>query len=158
MNESVYIESSVISYLASRPSRDVVISARQAITESWWQSQKSQYDVFISGLVIQEISKGDETAAQMRLAIIKDISMLGTSNEALNLAEALLEQGAVPSNSEEDALHIGIAAASGINFLLTWNFKHINNAHTKALISLVVEKHGFVCPILCSPEELGAEI
>ncbi len=84
--------------------------------------------------------------------------MLGTSEEALILAEDLLAQGAVPLNSEEDALHIGIAAAAGVDFLLTWNFKHINNAHTKALISSVIEAHGFVCPISCSPEELGAEI
>ena len=158
MVESVYIESSVISYFTARPSRDVVVSARQAITERWWQDHKSKYETFVSGLVIQEISKGDEKAAQTRLEIITNIPMLGTSEEALILAEDLLAQGAVPLNSEADALHVGIAAAAGVDFLLTWNFKHINNAHTKALIASVIEAHGFVCPILCSPEELGAEI
>jgi hypothetical protein len=74
------------------------------------------------------------------------------------LAEHLVAQGAVPANSEEDALHIGLAAAAGVDVLLTWNFKHINNAHTKVAITVVVESHGFVCPILCSPEELGVEI
>ena len=74
------------------------------------------------------------------------------------MAEDLVARGAVPPNSEEDALHIGLAAAAGIVFLLTWNFKHINNAHTKAAITAVVESHGFVCPVLCSPEELGVEI
>ncbi|MCF7977425.1 MAG: type II toxin-antitoxin system VapC family toxin [Chromatiaceae bacterium] len=158
MAESVYIESSVISYFTARPSRDLVITARQAITESWWHDHRFKYEIFISGLVVQEISKGDEEAAQKRLTAIEGIPMLGTSEEALVLAEHLLDRGAVPPNSEEDALHIGIAAASGVNFLLTWNFKHINNAHTKALISSIIEAHGFVCPILCSPEELGAEI
>lgn len=158
MAESVYIESSVISYLTARPSRDVVVTARQAITNNWWQDHKSKYEIFVSGLVVQEISEGDEEAAHKRLNSIKGVPMLGTSEEALSLAADLLAQGAAPQNSEEDALHIGIAAASGVNFLLTWNFKHINNAHTKALISLVIEEHGFVCPILCSPEELGAEI
>ena len=69
-----------------------------------------------------------------------------------------MAQGAVPSNSVEDALHIGLAAAGGVDFLLTWNFKHINNAHTKTAITEVVKSHGFVCPIFCSPEELGVEI
>ena len=97
-------------------------------------------------------------AAQTRLKAIEGIPMLGTSEEALDLAEDLLIQGALPLNSEEDALHIGIAAAAGVDFPLTWNFKHINYAHTKVLITSVIEAHGFVCPILCSPEELGAEI
>jgi hypothetical protein len=158
MSETVYIESSVISYFTARPSRDVVVSARQAITENWWRNQKSKYEVFISGLVIQEISEGDGEAAQKRLEVIEGTPLLAMPEEALELAKDLLIQGAVPLNSEEDAFHIAIAAVSGINFLLTWNFKHINNAHTKALISSVIETHGFICPILCSPEELGAEI
>jgi hypothetical protein len=158
MAKSVYIESSIISYLTARPSRDVVIAARQTITEIWWHDHSSEFDLFVSALVIQEISKGDSEAARRRLAAVENIPLLGTSDEALALAEDLLALGAVPANSEEDALHIGIAAASGIDFLLTWNFKHINNAQTKAAIFSVIEAHGFACPILCSPEELGVEI
>jgi hypothetical protein len=108
--------------------------------------------------VEQEIGKGDAEAAERRLGAVKDIPLLATSPEAQSLAEDLLVRGAVPASSEEDALHIGLAAAAGIDFLLTWNFKHINNAQTKAAITAVVEARGFVCPILCSPEELGVEI
>ncbi len=158
MVESVYIESSVISYLIARPSRDIVISARQAITETWWREQRTEYDLYISVLVEQEIGQGDIEAAEMRLNAVKNIKLLATSSEAQVLAEDLVAQDAIPANSEEDALHIGLAAAAGINFLLTWNFKHINNAHTKAAITAVVEAHGFYCPMLCSPEELGVEI
>jgi hypothetical protein len=158
MTESVYIESSIISYLTSRPSRDVVISARQIITENWWLSQRNNYDLFVSALVIQEISKGDPEAAERRLNAVADIPLLGASQDTLLLAEALLVGAAVPKTSEGDALHISIAAASGIDFLLTWNFNDINNAHTKAAISAVIEAYGFACPILCSPEELGAEL
>jgi hypothetical protein len=136
----------------------VVISARQVITENWWLSQRNNYDLFVSALVIQEISKGDPEAAERRLNAVADIPLLGASQDTLLLAEALLVGAAVPKTSEEDALHISIAAASGIDFLLTWNFKHINNAHTKAAISAVIEAYGFACPILCSPEELGAEL
>jgi hypothetical protein len=158
MVQSVYIESSVISYLVARPSRDVVVAARQAITETWWQSQRAEFDLFVSSLVVQEISRGDIAASEKRLQAVENIPLLATSPEAQRLAEDLLAKGAVPVNSEEDALHIAIAAAGGIEFLLTWNFKHINNAQTKAFITTVVESHGFACPILCSPEELGAEI
>ena len=108
--------------------------------------------------MVQEIGRGDTETAERRLNAVENIPLLAISLEAQNLAEELLAQGAVPANSEEDALHIGIAAAAGIDFLLTWNFKHINNAHTKAAITAVVEAHGFVCPMLCSPEELGVEI
>lgn len=158
MAQSVYIESSVISYLVARPSRDVVVAARQAITETWWQSQRAEFDIFVSSLVVQEISRGDAAASEKRLQAVENIPLLATSPEAQRLAEDLLAKGAVPANSEEDALHIAIAAAGGIEFLLTWNFKHINNAQTKAFITTVVESHGFACPILCSPEELGSEI
>ncbi len=158
MAESVYIESSVISYLVARPNRDVVVTARQAITETWWRERRVEYELYISTLVMQEIERGDVEASKKRLNAVRDIPLLATSPEAQNLAEHLVVEGAIPVNHEEDALHIGIAAAAGVDFLLTWNFKHINNAHTKVAITTVVESYGFVCPILCSPEELGVEI
>jgi hypothetical protein len=86
---------------------------------------------------------------------IADIPSLAISDEATRIAILLLTKGAVPQGSEEDALHIGISAAQGVDFLLTWNFKHINNAETKAAIVRLVESCGFTCPQLCSPEELG---
>ncbi len=95
------------------------------------------------------------SAAEKRLAYVAEIPALDVTDQANALAKDLLRQGAVPKNSEEDALHIGISAAAGIEYLLTWNFKHINNAATKAAISGVIEAHGFASPVLCSPEELG---
>lgn len=156
MLATVYIESSVISYLTSRPSRDLVTAARQTITVEWWEERRSKYEMYISALVEEEISRGDPQASKLRLSVVEEIPALDVSEEAKNLAKDLLKFGAIPANSEEDALHIGIAAANGIDFLLTWNFKHINNAETKEAIIKVVEHHGFVCPTLCSPEELGA--
>ena len=151
----VYIESSVISYLVSRPNRDVVIAGRQAISYDWWENHRHRFDLRISALVEEEISRGDSLAAQRRLALIEDVPIFSVSEEAVNLAKTLLSEGAVPENSKEDALHIGIAAAQGADYLLTWNFKHINNAEMKSAIFRVVESCGFVCPQICSPEELG---
>lgn len=155
MPASVYVESSIISYLTSRPSRDIVKAARQAITSDWWLNCKSQYEVYISALVEEEISNGDPIAAAKRLEAVADISSIFITFEAQLLADALVTSKAIPDNSVRDALHIAIAATQGIDYLLTWNFKHINNAETKALIAHIVETDGWICPILCSPEELG---
>ncbi len=130
-------------------------AARQAITVKLWEERRHQYEVYISALVEEETSKGDLSAAEKRLAYVAEIPALDVTDQANALAKDLLRQGAVPKNSEEDALHSGISAAAGIEYLLTWNFKHINNAATKAAISGVIEAHGFASPVLCSPEELG---
>ena len=105
-------------------------------------------------LVIEEISAGHPEAASQRLNAVAALSVVGISPTAQTLAGALLASKAVPANSDRDALHIAIAALQGAEFLLTWNFKHINNAETRALIARVVAEHGLACPVLCSSEEL----
>ena len=152
---SVYIESSLISYLASRASRDVIVAARQAISHDWWSNQRNRFDLRISGLVEEEIGRGDDEAARRRMGWVAGISSLGVTEQAVELAGKLLAEEAIPAGSEEDALHIAIAAAQGADYLLTWNFRHINNAEKKSAIAEVVESFGFACPEICSPEELG---
>ena len=152
--EKVYVESSVISYITARPSRDLVVSARQAITNEWWEQKRKKYEVYISELVIEEIASGDKEAAQKRLDVVKQIPNLEITEIAKDLATLLISSGAVPENSPEDALHIGLAAAQGVEYLLTWNFKHINNATKRADITQIIESQGFLSPVLCSPEEL----
>ena len=152
--KSVYIESSVISYITARPSRDVVTSARQAITIEWWETYKDSFEVFISELVLEEIGSGDLQASSNRLAIVDNIPVLVATENAMALAKALISENAIPASSTEDALLISIAAAQDIDFLLTWNFKHINNANTRDKITQVIQCFGFHSPVLCSPEEL----
>jgi hypothetical protein len=155
MKPVVYIESSVISYLVSRPSRDVIVAGRQALTLEWWENEKQRFDLRVSALVEDEIGRGDPSAAERRLALIERIPSLAATDNALFLSERLIAEKAIPAGSEDDALHIAIAATQGADYLLTWNFKHINNAETKKLITRIVESLGYVCPLLCSPEELG---
>lgn len=114
MTASVYIESSIISYLTARPSRDLVTASRQAITAEWWLNSKSHYEVYISALVEEEISGGDPTAAEERLRFVANIPSLAITDEAQALAGELLSSKAVPANSTQ-----------GADYLLTWNFKHI---------------------------------
>ena len=157
MNKSVYIESSVISYLTARPSRDLVIAGHQAVTAEWWNERRLRYDVYVSPLVVEEISAGDASAAEDRLRVIADIPSVTIAAEAESLASALLAANAVPANSARDALHVAIAATQGIDYLITWNFRHINNASTRTMVVNVVSDFGLVCPVLCSPEELMGE-
>ena len=157
MKETVYIETSVASYYVSKPSRDLVIAARQEITREKWPRIFASFELHISALVIQEAEQGDTEAAQKRIAAISKIPVLSISDEAERLASLLIKDGPIPEKCPEDALHIAIATVNGMDFLLTWNFAHINNAQMKAKITSVIKAEGYQCPTICSPEELLGE-
>src|SRR5688572_12662569 len=155
MAPSVYVETSVISYYASRPSRDIVTAARQTLTQEWWEDARQRFDLYVSVLVVEEAKAGGTEAAQRRLAAISGLPVLEINDAAEKLGKRLLDGGAIPSSRAEDALHISLATVHGIDFLLTWNFRHINNAEMKALIRTIIEAAGYEFPVICSPEELG---
>jgi hypothetical protein len=154
MKSKVYIETSVISYLTARPSRDILIAANQQVTQEWWQERRPSFDVYISQLVEQEISSGDAEAVAKRQQALTDCSFLDITPEAVSLAERLIEQNAIPKQAAEDALHIAVATVSGMDYLLTWNFKHIANAAMRANVELVCRLNGYEPPVICSPMEL----
>ncbi|MGR3302684.1 MAG: type II toxin-antitoxin system VapC family toxin [Candidatus Scalindua sp.] len=157
MKKKVYIETSVISYYTSRPSRDLVMAARQQVTREWWEEMLQQFDTYISVLVIEEAKGGDPSAAEKRLDALTEIPVLKVSDEAGNLAEILVNSRTIPEEHSEDALHIALTTVNGMDFLLTWNFTHINNAQMKSEIIKVTERHGYECPVICSPDELLGE-
>lgn len=156
---SIYIETSVISYFTSHPSRDLIIAARQQLTHEWWENYYPQTEAFISTLVIQEAEVGDTRAAKRRLEAIADLPVLELTEQIFELAKSLVETGPIPRESFEDALHIALAAVNGIHFLITWNCHHINNPHMRPDIVRVVESFGFECPVICTPDEyMGGEL
>ena len=157
MKPRIYIETSVISYYTSRPSRDIVTAGRQQITHEWWEENRSQFDIYISVLVLEEAKGGDQYAAERRLEALEGIPVLEITDEAENLAVLLVKLGLIPEGHSEDALHIALATVNGMDYLLTWNFHHINNAIMKKRIEKVVEEDGYECPIICSPDELTGE-
>jgi len=154
---SVYIETSVVSYLTARDSNDVVVAARQAITRHWWRRSRERFEIYVSIFVIDEAAAGDTAAAAQRAKTLEGLPILESTEAAQELAVRLVEAGAIPRSSALDASHIALAAVHGMDFLLTWNFRHINNAETKARIVAEVEAAGYQCPVICSPEELGGE-
>ena len=153
----LYIETSIVSYYTSRPNRDVIIAARQEITRDFWSQLWRDFEVYISALVIQEISQGDAEAARKRSEAISEIPVLEISEKARELAEALLTKGAIPIDSEEDALHIAVAGVNEVDFLCTWNFKHIHNVFTKSKIEKIMKEMSIIPPMICSPNEMLGE-
>jgi predicted nucleic acid-binding protein len=158
MKQKVYIETSVIGYLTGRPSRDVVIAGRQEITREIWPLLREPFDCFISALVREEIQRGDPEAASSRLAVLTGMTALTIPDEARDLAKAMIENGLVPPRFPEDALHLAVAALHGMDYLLTWNFRHLNNVQTKVQIADFIENYGYGPPLVCSPEELFGDV
>ena len=154
MAHSVYIETSVLSYLTARPSNDLRAMANQSATVDWWEMQKPKLDVFISNVVVSEAGRGDPAAARRRLDAIAGITMLHASPEAEVLARALITQHALPIKAEVDAVHISVAAVNGMDYLLTWNCAHIANAHMRPKIEATCRALGYEPPIICTPLEL----
>jgi hypothetical protein len=155
--KSVYAETSIFSYLTARPSRDLLASARQHLTVWWWHHHRARFDVFVSPSVRREAAKGDPEAADRRLAAMTGISLLVMNDAVARLAERLIEEHAVPQVAAEDALHVAMAAVHHIDYLLTWNCGHIDNAERKPAIRAVCAIEGFPCPEICTPEELMGE-
>lgn len=153
MKRKVYVETSVISYLTARPSRTIVGAAHQQITLAWWE-QRAEHELFVSQSVWQECAAGDPEAAGRRLAALRGIAVLSVTEEMMALAESLIVKGIVPAKAIEDALHIAISTLHRIDFLLTWNCRHIANPMIQERIAVFLEKQGLFLPIICTPEEL----
>ena len=153
MKPTVYVETSVIGYLTSWPSGDLIVAARQKITRDWWRDAPVKYELLVSERVVREASAGDAQAVQDRLAVLKGLPILSATKKAQDLVDALLAQAAVPPSEPEDAMHIAIAAVNGIEYLVTWNFKHIANATMRLKINDVCVATGYVPVTICTPEE-----
>lgn len=154
---NVYVETTVFSCLAARPSRDLRVAAHRQITAEWWDSRRHEFLLCLSQLVVEEASAGDPTVASRRVGYLADLTLLELSDASLALAEKLVADGAVSAVASEDALHIAVAAVHGIHYLTTWNCKHIANAATRSRSELVCNDAGYDMPVICTPEELLEE-
>ncbi len=154
MRPTAYIETSVVSYLTARPSRDVVVAAYQEITREWWRGAPERFSLVASQLVVAEAGAGDPEAARTRLEALGTVVPLDAAPAAESLAQALVDHGAVPRRAADDAAHIAIAATYGVEFLVTWNFRHIANAAMRARIEHGCRSAGYEPPVICTPNEL----
>jgi len=152
---TIYIETSIISYLAAKPSPDLTTAACQQVTAEWWERYRGLYSVVTSALVITESAEGNPLTAKKRLDFLKGIPALRITSEAAELARFLTGQRAVlPWRARADALHIAIAVTHSVDYLLTWNCRHIDNPATKPLVRKVCASQGYTCPEICTPFEI----
>ena len=149
----VYVETSIISYLSARPSRDVVIAAHQALTRRWWRGRRT-YTLVASQLVADEAAVGDSGESAKRLRALVGIPRLAVSPEATILAGELVRIGALPKRATVDAFHIAVAAAHQVDYLLTCNCRHLADAKMRSTIEATCRSVGLTPPIICTPEEL----
>jgi hypothetical protein len=152
--KSVYIETSILSYLTARPSSDLLAAAWQKITTDWWDNQRQRFELLASDLVVEEAGRGDITAAARRLEALSGIPLLAITDEVLAFSKTLIGAGALPREAVGDSLHIAISAVHGVDYLLTWNYRHIDNAEKKPLVRSVCLTAGYGYPEICTPQEL----
>jgi hypothetical protein len=155
--KAVYLETSIFGYLTGRPSRDLLVAARQQITERWWHDHRQRFELFISPVVKNEVGKGDPDAAQRRLSAMIGIPQLAVNAAVERLADQFIRDGVVPELAAEDAVHIALTAVHRIDYLLTWNCRHIDNAEKKPAIRAICAIVGYPCPEICTPDELMGE-
>ncbi len=154
MKPKLYVETTVVGYLTKRPSGDLLTAAHQKITQEWWKKRRQAFDLYCSELVHDEAGAGDQQHALERLSFLVGIPLLESTSEALALARSLLKRKALPLKARDDATHLAIATVAGMDYLLTWNYRHLANAYLRVLIERVCKKAGYRCPIICTPEEL----
>jgi hypothetical protein len=153
MKPTVYLETTIPSYLTAWPSRDVVRAGEQQVTRDWW-ARRSEFELRVSSLVLLECGAGDADAASLRLAAVEGVPVLAQTPEAETLADALLREVPLPEKASADALHIAVAAVHGVSYLLTWNCTHIANAALRPRIEASCRRMGYEPPVICTPMEL----
>jgi predicted nucleic acid-binding protein len=157
MKEKVYIETSVISFLTSRPSQNIVAAAWQSITIDWWEMRRSHFDIYISELVYEEATRGDPAAVSKRIEVMKGIPYLQITDEVVNLAKMIIKPGPLPKKALNDALHLATAAVHKLDYLMTWNCRHLDNAELKPKVRNLLIMNDFNVPEICTPQELLGE-
>ena len=157
MKPRVYIETTIISYLTAWRSPQLVMAANQEATRNWWDEERVRFDLFVSQIVIQEASAGDAAAAQRRLESISGLAELPITDEVNLLAKELIDKTPLPEKAKLDALHIATATVNGMDYLLTWNCRHIANATLRNAMSQICQTAGYDLPVICTPIELIAE-
>ena len=156
MKPKVYIETIILSLLTAWPSRDLIIAADQQSTRDWWENHSQGFELFVSPEVLGEAAQGDPEAARQRLAAVAALPVLAVTEEVEELTRVILNAGLIPPRATRDAAHIAFACVHQMDFLLTWNCRHIHNAMISRRLAGVCSAHGFTLPVVCTPRELMA--
>jgi len=154
MPSSVYIETSVVSFLTARPSRDPVVAAHQQVTRQWWAQVLPQVDGFVSPAVIAEIGRGDGAAASARRKALDTLVRLELNDRINQLANTCAKALDLPERAFADAVRLAVAAYHAMDYLLTWNCRHIASGRVRRIAQSVNAKRSMPTPVICTPEAL----
>ncbi len=154
MSETVYIETSILGYLTARSTKDLILAANIEITRDWWEFRRNAFILYTSEAVLDEVAQGDAEIAAQRLELLHDFPLLALNQAVQDLAAQFLARSSLPPKAKVDAIHIAAATVHGMDYLLTWNCKHIANAQIQGKLAEISLDFGYVLPILCTPNEL----
>lgn len=154
MSETVYIETSILGYLTARSTKNLILAANIEVTKDWWESRRNDFTLYISQVVLDEVTQGYPEIAAIRLEILQDFPLLDLNEAVRDLAAQFLVKTNLPSKAADDAVHIAAATVHGLDYLLTWNCKHIANAQIQKKLSAICLDFGYELPRICTPYEL----
>jgi predicted nucleic acid-binding protein len=154
MTETTYIETSILGYLTARSTQNLILAANIEVTREWWQTRSNDFTIFISQLVIDEVARGDSEIALKRLEITNGIPQVALNQAVRSLAAQFLARSNLPPKASDDAVHMAAATVHGLNYLLTWNCKHIANAQIQRKLEEISLDFGYRLPVICTPYEL----
>ena len=154
MKPAIYIETTIVSYIAARPARDPFLLGCQRLTRRWWREKRREYELFTSQVVADEAMRGEALMIRRRMLLLREASMLGRTPECDALAEILRVRLALPDRAAADAVHIARACVHQVDYLLTWNCTHIANPHCTRIIEALCKPHGYKLPALITPLQM----
>ncbi|NEQ89158.1 MAG: type II toxin-antitoxin system VapC family toxin [Moorea sp. SIO2I5] len=157
MSETVYIETSIIGYLTARSSNNLILMANVEATREWWDTRRTLFSLYISQVVLDEVGRGDPEIANRRLELLSNFPLLEVNEAAQNLGAKFISKSNLPPKATDDALHIALATVYGLDYLLTWNCKHIANAQIQKKLAQISFDAGYELPTICTPYELMGE-
>ncbi|MGA9779445.1 MAG: type II toxin-antitoxin system VapC family toxin [Limisphaerales bacterium] len=155
--ETIYIETTVVSYLVANPSRDSILAAHQQLTRQWWQDERQRYQCVTSREVLREAGMGDAEMSRRRAEALAGLTVLKVEDSARKLARAIVAEKILPPAAVSDAVHAVVASQYQVNILLTWNCRHLANPHSLGKLREFMARHGLVLPEICTPIELVGE-
>lgn len=154
MKPTVYIETTIPSYLVARPSAELITNADQVLTNRWWDQRRGHYEMVTSQYVLDEAAVGDQEAAAKRLNALQGIRLLEIDDKVITLAQTFVSENIIPAKASIDAGHIAVAARHHVDFLMTWNCTHIANADIQKSLGHVVRAAGYDLPLIYTPAQM----
>jgi predicted nucleic acid-binding protein len=154
VNGSVYIETSIFGHLTARPTDNLIVAANIKITQDWWNEHSSSFTLYASEIVEDEAAKGDPIIAAQRLNLLQSLMLLELTEDAFELSQAFLTQSNLPLKASNDALHMALATVYNLDYLVTWNCKHMANAQIQRKLAQISSDLGYILPVICTPYEL----